>query len=316
MSEEKISEVDMLKQKILEQQKIINTLKKDNQMLMESNIDTSVNNTIIIKELSKLLRIVYGLSDIINYQYNDVVVYGQMLENILTNKSLYKNTLRVFIKKFNEVNFLTMCERLNDYYTIKNTDYNIKKVHNVIFNQELIIIDYWRLKIVLFDDFEITIELHNKTYMEELLFNSQNLVLHRLYGLGVREITKDDVENKINNPSLSLLGILSGFINNKVNILNKNISHTDNINLIKYMTKQNDYIKEGYEVESGFINNECKDEHCGICYREHREEESFLYNLSCSHTFCSECIFKTITTDSVNSNNCPLCRRRISFDMK
>lgn len=302
-----------LKKVIEEQERIIKNLKSDNELFAEQAFGGfQLSNEHNIEKLIKFIKIMYGFADMSNFT-NDIYIYGSLLENLLSKKSLDDTKLYFLFNGLHEHYFNHFIERLHDLEYVINDDYKTKKRCFVSYNEEIIIVNHWDLEILLTEDLIINVTLHDNTYTEKIMFDCQNIVLTK-FGLTVKSITENDKHHNRKYPSLSLLSSLNNLMENKISIT-KVPMDANRLELFETIETQNDFIIRGYNIKHGFNHNEKEDETCSICYREHKEDdETFLYELKCSHTFCSECLYRHMSaTDLNNHENCPLCRQRIEI---
>ena len=241
-----------------------------------------------------------------------IPIYGSLLENFFAKKSLEDTKLYFLFQGLDEIHFNQIIERLHELDYILNDDYNVKKRCFISFNQEIYTINHWDLKIQLTDDLVINVTFHDNTYTEKIMFDCQNIVLTK-FGLSVKSLTEIDIKNKRKYPSLSLLNTLANITGNRIEITQIPTDIDDRCNLFEYIETQNDFLMRDFEIKTGFNINDKKEETCAICYREHKEDnEAFLYELRCSHSFCSECLYKHMSCTQLNNHdNCPLCRQKI-----
>ena len=301
------------------QKELIEELKKENELLkkvMNKDIDNEKN----MEKIMKFIKILYGLTEIGYNNYTNVVIYGDLFENFFSRKSLENTKLYFLFEFMNETNIRQIMERLDDMEYIQNSDFAIKQRIFINRNQDMIRINFWSLKIKISDNLELDFRFHDSTYTNKILFDSQKLVLTK-QGFNIREFTENDRIKKNKHTSMSLLDTFNNLIHNKVEIT-KTYNDLDNINekylLFDTINEQNQYLSRGYEIKKGYSNNISKNEEsCSICYREHQEEDACLYNLKCSHIFCSDCLYRhTFSHEQNNHLNCPLCRGKIELDIK
>ena len=301
-------------QEIINQQKIlIENLKKENELLLVSQMEQPINNEYNMSKLIKFIKIIYGLTELTSYSY-DILIYGSLLENFLAKKSLHETKLYFLFPHLQELHFKQIIERLHEMDYILNEDYDVKKRCFVCMNEEVIVIHHWDLKIQLTDDLVINITFHDNTYTEQVMFDCQNIVLTKS-GLTIKTLTEVDITNKRKYASLSLLNTLSNITENKIELTKIPESTDLKDTLFECIETQNDYLMRDFEIKTGFKNDEEKEQTCAICYREHKEDgEAFLYKLKCSHSFCSGCLNQHMASTQLNNhNNCPLCRQPIQF---
>jgi len=288
-------------------------IKKLQQEIEKLKCNQPIDNTDNINKLIKLIKIIYGFAEMVYYS-DEIFIYGSLFEKIFQKKSLDNSKLYFLFPTLNEFHFNKFTESLHDMDCVLNEDYNIKKRSFVSINNQLIIINLWDLKIQLNDNLIINITLHDNNYIENIMFDCQNIVLTRS-GLTIKKITEMDYKNNRRMPSLSLLQNINNILNYQVNL-----SMIPNINsqlkIFETIEKQNDLIKEGYKINNGFLVNDDEDETCAICYRKHIEDnEVFLYRLKCTHTFCSGCLYKSVSSNLNHSENCPLCRQHLEIEL-
>jgi hypothetical protein len=268
------------------------------------------NNRKQILHFKKLLSIIYGYGEMINY-IGDIIVYGKTLENILRHKDLNNTKAYIMFPHLDKKYFFQIVERLSEIDYITNNDYNIEKRLFICRNDEVYNIPYWDLQLNI-NGLILNIILHNKTYTNEVLFTSDNIILTK-NGLSIKHFTNYDKKRKNKYASLSLLDNLGGIINNETSMINEPIFSTK-IDIFSKIEKQNELIKSNYKIIGGFYVNDNIDENCSICYRKHMEDTSYLYKLKCSHTFCSECLYRSMTNEDLNNcDNCPVCRQNIQL---
>ena len=303
------------KKELEEKDKII----KEMQEIIEKQkkiIGNQIDNTDNVNKLIKLIKIIYGYAEMA-YYLDEIFIYGSLFEKLFQKKSLENTKLYFLFPKLNEFYFYKFVESLHDMDCVLNDDdYNRKKRSFVSMNNQLLSINHWDLKIQLNDDIIIDVIFHDNTYTENIVFDCQNIVLTKT-GFTIKTFTEIDNKNKRKLPSLSLLHNMNNILNNQTNISVLPDTHNQ-IKLFETIENQNDLIKEGYNINTGFIVNDEEEETCAICYREHKEDnEAFLYRLKCTHSFCSECLYKHMANHQLNNhNNCPLCRQQIQIGIR
>lgn len=291
---------------INKQNKLIENLKETNKLL-EKQIIFPIDNQYNMEKIMKFIKIIYGLADIVNY-HDDIYIYGSLFESFFAKKSLEQTKLYFLFQYLNEYHFYQFVERLNDIDYVINNDYNTKKRSFICMNQEVFIINYWDLQIQITDDLVINVRLHDNTYSDKILFDCQNIILTKI-GFTIRHL----LENNKKYVSTTLLSTINNLLHNQVEMTKTFNEHIEQIEMFKTIEKQNSYLINDFEIKKGFNTNKKEEETCAICYREHKEDgEVFLYELNCKHSFCSQCLFKHMSSIQLNNHNkCPLCRQKI-----
>lgn len=97
--------------------------------------------------------------------------------------------------------------------------------------------------------------------------------------------------------------ILAGYSNENI------LEMLTNTEAINWLSTYHDNIK--YNIVTTF-EEDCQDitSDCSICF-ENYGSKNFV-KLNCSHSFCNDCIIKTIKTINTNNPRCALCRTEIS----
>ncbi len=310
--------IDLENDIIQKQKELIETLKKENELLrlsMKKDIDNEKN----MEKIMKFIKIVYGLSEIGYNNYTNVIIYGSLFENFFSKKSLTNTKLYFLFEHMDERNIRQIMERLDDLDYIQNSDFQVLQRMFINRNQDMIRINFWNLKIKISDTLELDFAFHDNTYTNKVLFDCQKLVLTK-QGFTIRGLTENDRLHKNKHVSMSVLHTFNNLIHNKVEI-SKTYNDFENLNekylLFDTVNQQNEYILKHFEIKKGYSNKSEDNETCSICYREHMEENTCLYNLKCSHVFCSDCLYRhTFSHEQNNHLNCPLCRRSIELDIK
>ena len=297
-----------------DKEKEIEELKKELSLLKKEKEDRKLleeENYIFMNKVKKLIKIIYGYTNMIQY-YEEIYTYGPLLESLLRHKKLKNKDLYMLIPKLEIRFFLEIVNRLNDMDLITNEDYNINKELIIANKKDIYHINMWKLNIIFENGMQFRLILHDNTFKEDIMFDCHNLVLTR-GGLTIQKFTDNDIKYSSFNSSISLLDSLTSIINNRAGIINKCKSNNmDEIFL--NIEKQNELMKDNYIITNGYKVDTKKDVTCSICYREHKEDNSYLYKLNCNHTFCSECLYKHMTTIELNNNEkCPLCRTNIEI---
>ena len=310
--------IDIQKELLANFEEETRLLRRENELLrlaMNKNIDNEKN----MEKIMKFIKIVYGLTEIGYNSYTAVIIYGSLFEHFFAKKSFQDCELSFMFQHMTESNIRQIMERLDEMDYIVNEDFQVLQRMFVNRNQDMLRINYWKLKIKISEDLELDFAFHDNTYTNKVLFDSQKIVLTK-QGFTVREFTENDRIYKNKHVSMSLLHSLNNLINNKVEIT-KTYNDFENLNE-KYLVfdaihQQNEYVLKNFEIKRGYnINESNDDETCSICYREHMEENICLYNLKCSHVFCSDCLYRhTFSHEQNNHLNCPLCRRAIELDI-
>jgi hypothetical protein len=316
-----------LEEDIIEMQKeLIKKFEEETRLLRRENellrlvINKDIDNEKNMEKIMKFIKIVYGLSEIGYNNYTQVIIYGSLFEHFFAKKSLKETKLYFMFQHMNERNIRQIMERLDDLDYIQNDDFQVLQRMFINRNQDMIRINFWHLKIKITDDLVLDFNFHDNNYTNKILFDCQKLVLTK-QGFTIRELTENDKINKNKHVSMSLLHTFNNLIHNKVEI-SKTYNDFENLNekylLFDTINQQNEYILKHFEIKKGYNNNKSSnDETCAICYKEHLEEDACLYNLKCSHVFCSDCLYRhTFSHEQNNHLNCPLCRRAIELDIK
>jgi len=329
----KIQEIeDESKESISELQTIINNMNTENKKLriekelllklISSNVEAKKSNEKDVTLLISFIRRVFEFIDIIcpNFQ---AYVYGKFLENIVKTKELNNEKLYFLIPNIPEdlMNRVINCIYLSYNHSgssnqvHKQTYYNSPVINHT--TDTMYIINYWEFNTKLSDIFSIDIIFHDGTYLEDILFDCNNLVMDK-YGIHLKKITqKDKLNGNIKYPSLSILKILDNISRNQVEftIHQSSLKCHNYLDSLSLLNKQSQFVMEGKNVLNGFKINDKKEIHCSICYREHLEEENvILYELDCHHNFCFECIDKHMNSVNLSHRfDCPLCRQPIDF---
>ena len=85
----------------------------------------------------------------------------------------------------------------------------------------------------------------------------------------------------------------------------------DQKRIIEIMTKIEEYKNYGFEITTGYCYTD--EGECSICYDTSKDNKT-IFETNCGHHFCKTCIFRHMTTFSLQNNlKCPLCRSDISF---
>lgn len=261
-------------------------------------------------KIMKYIKILFGYSDMI-YNHSQIYVYGELLENLIRKKNIKNNTLCVFFENLNELYLMQFVENLYNLGDIVNENYKYNNKISTING----IMSFYQLKIKLDTNFHIYINLHNECFKDDPLFNTQNIVLTK-DGLTIREFTNFERKKNYKYKSLGLLDNLIGNIYNKtsVNYFSNQFSVDE---LFDHLDCQNELIKKGFDIEQGYKIDKKPDSFCGICLLKHLEDNNvFLYELQCNHSFCSGCLEKSMNTDLNNRYNCPVCRQNITVKIK
>jgi hypothetical protein len=215
------------------------------------------------------------------YGYSDMI-YNQ--NQIYIYGELLENLIRKKNIKNNTLNIFF--ENLSELYLIQFVEnlYNLGDIVNENYkcNNKISTINgvmsFFQLKIKLDPNYHIYVNIHNECFKDDPLFNTQNIVLTK-DGLTIKQFSIDE--------------------------------------LFDHLDSQNELIKKGFDIEKGYIIDKNPNSYCGICLLKHLEENNvFLYELECSHSFCSECLEKSMNTDLNNRYNCPVCRQNITVKIK
>ena len=305
------------KDELIERQsKIITKLIKQNDLL-KSKIIADFDNEEDMELVMKFIKIVYGLTEIGQNNCN-LLIYGSLFEKFFSKKCLFDGQLNFLFENMEQHMICQIMERLDDIEYIINADYRIVQHAYINNNQEVSCINFWSLLIKMSNEFTLDIVFHDTDYTNTVLFDCQNLVLTK-HGFQIRKFTENDIKNKNKHTSMSMLHIMNNLLNNKVEIA-KNYNDFHNLNnkytLFNVIEQQNKFLLSGFEIKKGYTNDLDDEAACGICYREHTEENACLYSLKCSHTFCSECLYRhTFNHDHANHLKCPLCRGEIKMNI-
>jgi tetrahydromethanopterin S-methyltransferase subunit G len=275
------------------------------------------NNTIkqniqkkIYDKIMKYIKILYGYSDMI-YNQNQIYIYGELLENLIRKKNIKNNTLNIFFENLSELYLIQFVENLYNLGDIVNENYKCNNKISTING----VMSFFQLKIKLDPNYHIYVNIHNECFKDDPLFNTQNIVLTK-DGLTIKQFTNFELKKNYKYKSLGLLDNLVGNIYNKtsINYFSNQFSIDE---LFDHLDSQNELIKKGFDIEKGYIIDKNPNSYCGICLLKHLEENNvFLYELECSHSFCSECLEKSMNTDLNNRYNCPVCRQNITVKIK
>ena len=302
-------------QQLLKSNKLL--LKQNEELIKENQLfKKSIDNENHINKVMKFIKIVYGLLNI-NHLPNDdnIIIYGSLFNNFFSKKSLIDTKLHFFFNRVTTYNISQIIERLNEMDFILNEDYMLLKQQYVNKNEELQIATFWELKVKI-NELSLDFIFHETDYMEDILFNNQNLILTKS-GFTIREYTENDKIYKNKHNSMAIFNIMNNLIHNKVEInkFETNFQVFENkYNIMELLHKQNEYIKNDYVIKRGYKNNDDKDEKCCICYEEHKENDTYLYKLDCTHTLCSGCLYKHTFNITFNNHlKCPLCRQDIKL---
>ena len=311
--------IDIQKELLANFEEETRLLRRENELLrlaMNKNIDNEKN----MEKIMKFIKIVYGLTEIGYHSQASVFIYGSLFEHFFSKKSLKGSKLFFLFNHMSERNIRQIMERLDDIDYIDNDDFQVLQRMFINNNHDMVHVNFWSLKIRITDDLVLDFAFHDNTYTNKVFFDCQKLVLTKK-GFTIRHFTDNDRVNKNKHASMSLFHTFNNLIHNKVEI-SKTYNDFENINekylLFDTINQQNEYIQKNFEIKKGYTNNYSNDEEtCAICYREHKEENACLYNLKCSHTFCSDCLYRhTFSHEQNNHLNCPLCRGQIKMDIK
>ena len=159
------------------------------------------------------------------------------------------------------------------------------------------------------DETELLITFHTQ-YLNTVFYNTSNICINRF---GINAYRPNYV---LKTQSLQVIDSIRGIVKNESKLLEtvnlQSIEHRPRaiFNLIHF---QNEILAEGKKIKRGIKIAEKRDDQvCPICYKTH--DETFIYELSCEHSFCYECLDKHIASSS--NKTCPLCRKDVAFKFK
>lgn len=307
-----------LKNLIDVQEKIIKQLENKSKEL-ELMVQTNINNEKIVEKVIKFIKIFYGLTEI-GYSFTNVIIYGNFFNNFFAKKSLQDTKLYFFLQYLDEHIIRQFLDRLYEMDYIINNNYHNKKTGYINQNFDIISINLWELKIKITDDFILDVTIHDTNYLNDILFNCQNLILSK-QGFIIKQLTDTDKEKKNKHTSMAIFDIFNNLLNEKVEIskiFNNFENSYEKSKIFDIIEKQNEYVKNNFKIKKGFSNNySLNNESCNICYNNNNpENNSYLYNLKCNHIFCSSCLYKSTSyEENTNHLKCPMCRQKIEMKL-
>ena len=314
MSEEK----KYLYRKLEKKDNIIDKLKKENEKLkremkkIKKNNEIETENYIHFNLIKKYIKIIYGFTDMVHF-INEINIYGSLFENLFRKKSLKNTKLYFYFNNLDLYYIQHFSECLYNLGIVINDDYNIEQ--RTFINSLNNHISYWELVIKITDNCNVTFILHNNTYFDKIIYSNENITLTRT-GFTIKTISNYDIKYKLNYKSLSTLDHLTSIIYNKSYMIGYEYPVTVD-DLFEVIEKQNMILKKNYDIIKGYKIDEDEDSYCSICYRKHKEDKNtFLYIIDCNHVFCSNCLYKHMTTELNNRSNCPMCRKYIELTVK
>jgi hypothetical protein len=261
-------------------------------------------------KIMKYINILFSYSDMIS-NYNQIFVYGELLENLIRKKNIKNKTLCIFFQNLQENYLLHFIDNLYNSAEIVNENYKSSNRIPTMYGY----MSFFQLKIKLDTNYHIYMNLHNECFKDFPLFNTNNITLTK-DGLTIREFTNFELKKNYKYKSLGLLDNLIDNIYNKthMNYFSNQLCIDE---LFDHLDKQNELIKKGFNIEQGYKIDKNPESFCGVCRLKHLEDDNtFLYELECSHSFCSVCLEKLMNTDLNHCYDCPLCRQEITIKTK
>jgi len=331
ISDKKRNDIEEIKENnenISELQNTINKINLENKKLrIEKELLVNLlskkveSNEYEINLFISFIRKVFEYVDILCPEIN-TYVYGKFLENIITLKPIGKEKVYFLLPYIQQK---IMRQLINCIYLSYNRTGSSNEVKQQIYyktpsfnhnDDDISVINYYEFNLMLSSKLSFNVIIHDGTYLEDVLFDCDNLVMDK-YGIHTKKITsKDNYNSNFKYPSLSLLKIIDNFGRNQaeLSIHVSELNYTNHIETLSILNKQSEKIKDGKNILGGFKISNKKDVSCSICYREHLEEDAILYELVCNHVFCFDCIDKHMNSINLSHHlDCPLCRQNIDF---
>ena len=274
------------------------------------NLEKNEREKCILKENNKMYfdKIFKVLNIILNYQKGrSFSLYGSFVENLLSKKKLEFTTVNVFLKDLeNMENTYGLLEILydNDYIYNKNdfdmTHYYSSGQDNIpFFNLEIDLLPGFHKKI-------ITVRIHTFNYLRSITCSTRNIEINQF---GINSIY--NLERELMSSNISGLNILKTVQNTmesetviyRSNDINKNLIENQE-QLFNILSTQLDCIDQKWTVKNNGFH--CIIDDCSVCL-----EKQKIFELSCHHSFCINCLHNHINHQSIHNKKCPLCRREM-----
>jgi hypothetical protein len=289
----KKSIADELSKKI---EKLENTIKYQKKVIESKKIEEKININ-IYQNVFKILK------KILSFNYNcSYSIYGTFLENLISNSILENTTIHIFLKNRNiDIQQTGLLEILYIDDDIENkTDYNELCYYSIKdYNDK---IPYYQILL----RGNIKLILHSGQYFISVNSSIQNIELTENGLQTIKNIGKP--YEKQNIKGLNILSNLYQTMQKKIRIYREDEINNDLIkntnDIFEYLVIQNEYIDRNYKIQNPYFQYKLDD--CCICI-----EKKNVYQLNCTHSFCSPCLYSHLNTDSYQNKNCPLCRREM-----
>lgn len=264
------------------------------------------SNETDVKLIIDFIKFIFSINEnVMKNENTDIIIYGSFFDNYFSKKNLNNTNLLFYFKNINIEKISSIIEVLNDMNYFTNFNHSIKK-YFLNKNNNLYEINYWDLKLKI-NNLIINVTFHDTEFFDTTFFNNQKLVLTK-NGFSIRKDEK--------HKSISLFNIINELMSNKVSMVQHNFNiNIDKNEIIKILQKQNDLLKQNFSIKNGYKNATCAKNHCCICFEKYEKQNLFLYKLECSHTLCTNCLFKLTyhRTSTSTSTKCPLCRENINL---
>tara|TARA_B110001454_G_scaffold217474_1_gene242906 strand:- start:4546 stop:5574 length:1029 start_codon:yes stop_codon:yes gene_type:complete len=272
-----------------------NSLKKDKSILKE-------NNKMYFDRIFKVLNIILNYQNVKHYS-----LYGSFIENLLSKKKLEFTTLNIFLKDLDNIEDiygLLNILYLNDYiYNKKDFD----MTHYYSFEQDNI--PFYNLEIDLLPGFHkktIQVRIHSFNYLRNITCSTRNIEINQ-YGInGIYNLDRELMASNISG--LNILKTIENTMRSETVIyrsdeINKNLIENQE-QLFSLLSTQLDCINDEWIVKNNGFH--CIIDQCSVCL-----EKKKIFELSCHHSFCINCLHQHINHQSIHNKKCPLCRREM-----
>lgn len=294
-------EIQRLKEKVKEQEKLIKKQEKKIKKLSKNNEKKENIEYIKYKNFFILEDIIKHLEIFSNYVRNDKIkykIYGNFFQNLMTDRSLNNSRINIFLSNYNIERLEALCDIYYSLNKIKNKDdYNLI---NCYIREDEVIIRYYKLELIVDNISSITFMFHDTSHLYECDTTSENICItvngiQNIYDKGNNNIYSSKSEFDI---LMNLFLLKNKRTNLTYNKNNKKL--LNNHSLIESMKTQLEYERKEINIDNLFFYTM---QDCPICL-----ESKKCFKLDCNHNFCMECIENHLGNINYENKNCPLCR--------